>query len=392
MRIALFTEAFDQINGVSNTLKRIVGFAKENEYNLDVHTYGGSQLDCEAVGPVRIFRYPFVFPIPYYSDMSWDGPTLRRRILKNCEQQKYDLIHVVSPGSIGLNAQLLAHRLKLPLLGTYHTAIPEYTRPRVANFCARLGLAKYRLGDRAETAMWKYISWFYGRCRLVLAPSHAVKKQLEQRLKTRVEVFSRGIDTEQFHPRYRVEPLRPTALYVGRISVEKDLDVLVRIARERPNLRLVIVGDGPYKRVLQEKLPCAEFPGFLTGEALSRAYASADVFLFPSRTDTFGNVVLEAKSSGLPVIVSDQMGPAELVQDGKDGFIAPTEEIFGKRLDELLSRPALRQIMGQNSRAYAMGRSWNSVLGKLFEAYRTVLRAEACAEPALSRAASQVQT
>jgi glycosyltransferase involved in cell wall biosynthesis len=384
MRVALFTECFDQINGVSNTLKRIVEFAKGNQYHLDVHTYGSDQADCEQAGSVRIFRYPFVFPIPYYSDMSWDAPTIRRRIRKNCEGQKYDLIHVASPGSIGLNAQFLGYRLKLPLLGTYHTAVPEYTRPRVANFCAKLGLAKYRLGDRAETAMWKYVSWFYGRCRLVLAPSQAVKRQLEQRLKTRVEVFSRGIDTEQFHPRYRVEPAQPTALYVGRISVEKNLDVLVRIAEKRPNLRLIIVGDGPHRKALQERLPRAEFPGFLTGEALSRTYASADVFLFPSRTDTFGNVVLEAMSSGLPVIVSDEMGPAELVQEGKNGFVASTEEIFGQRLDELLSRPTLRQVMGQNARAYAMSRSWSSVLGKLFEAYETVLRGGACAESPMS--------
>lgn len=391
MRIALFTECFDQINGVSNTLKRIAAFAAENAYELDVHTYGDKQPDSEQDGSVRVFRYPFVFQIPYYSDMSWDAPTIRRAILKNCEKQKYDLIHVASPGSIGLNAQLLSYRQMLPLVGTYHTAVPEYTRPRVANFCAKLGLAKYGLGDRAEIAMWKYISWFYGRCRLVLAPSNVVKKQLEEHLRNLVEVFSRGIDTDQFHPGHRVEPIQPTALYVGRISVEKNLDVLIRIARQRPNLRLIIVGDGPYKKELQERLSRAEFPGFLTGEALSKAYASADVFLFPSRTDTFGNVVLEAMSSGLPVIVSDHMGPAELVQDGKNGFIAPTDEVLGRRLDELLSRPELCRVMGKNAREYALTRRWNSVLRSLFESYETVLQEHYCPKGSSARAEAEIE-
>jgi glycosyltransferase involved in cell wall biosynthesis len=373
MRIALFTECFDQINGVSNTLKQIVQFASDNGYSLDVHTYGNRQEEQQETGPVRIFRYPFRLEIPYYSDMSWDAPTLRFRIFRNCKRQRYDLLHVASPGSMGLNAQLLSYRLGLPLVGTYHTAVPEYTRPRVANFCARLGLANYRLGDRAEEAMWKYICWFYGRCKLVLAPSTASKKQLQQRLRTRIEIFSRGIDSEKFHPRHRVEPVQPMALYVGRISVEKNLEVLVRISRERPNLRLVIVGDGPFRNELQAKLPRAEFPGFLTGETLSRIYASADAFLFPSVTDTFGNVVLEAMSSGVPVIVFNKMAPAELVQDGKNGFIARSEEAFGQRLDELLSRPGLRQAMGLNARAYALGRSWDSVIRGLFQSYKTVL-------------------
>jgi glycosyltransferase involved in cell wall biosynthesis len=123
---------------------------------------------------------------------------------------------------MGLNAILLAHQQRIPLVGTYHTAVPEYTRPRVANFCNKLGLGRYGLGERAEKSMWLYISWFYGRCQLVLAPSRAVMKQLEQYLSTRLAVFSRGIDSDRFHPRYREEPSRVTALYVGRLSVEKN--------------------------------------------------------------------------------------------------------------------------------------------------------------------------
>src|SRR5690348_5017348 len=119
MRVALFTDSFDQINGVSNTLKRIVAYARENSFHLDIHTYGSDGSSCESTGTVRVFRYQPVMPIPYYSDMSWDAVTLRQSLLRRCASEKYDLIHVASPASMGLNAILLAHQQQLPLIGTY---------------------------------------------------------------------------------------------------------------------------------------------------------------------------------------------------------------------------------------------------------------------------------
>jgi glycosyltransferase involved in cell wall biosynthesis len=150
----------------------------------------------------------------------------------------------------------------------------------------------------------------------------------------------------------------------------------MRVARKRPEISFVLVGDGPYRAELQQQMPNAEFPGFLTGEALSRAYASADIFLFPSATDTFGNVVLEAMSSGLPVIVGHRMGPAELVREGETGFIAKSEELFLEKLDFLATNGASRRIMSRLAREYALGRNWDSVLGDLFEQYRRVMEGE----------------
>lgn len=372
MRIALFTDSYDQINGVSNTLRKVVSFARKQKHELDVFTYDTLRTSVEVDGSTRILRFRPACAVHYYSDMYWDAMTLRPAIAKVFRDRKYDLIHVASPGSMGLNGIHLAHRQQVPLIGSYHTAIPEYTRPRVARFAAKMGLGKLRLGERAERAMWLYMAWFYGRCKLVLAPSLAVKQQLAGHFRPPVEVFSRGIDTEQFSPRFGEEPPQLTVLYVGRLSVEKNLDMLVRLAKRRPSLRFVLVGDGPYKSFLRQQLPTAVFPGFLTGERLSREYASADIFLFPSHTDTFGNVVLEAMSSGLPVVVSDRMGPAEIVRHGETGFIASNEEQFVEHLDWLASNQKGRQAMGQRARKYAESRDWNSVLHQLFSQYDSV--------------------
>jgi glycosyltransferase involved in cell wall biosynthesis len=174
---------------------------------------------------------------------------------------------------------------------------------------------------------------------------------------------------DRFHPRFRRPPARITALYVGRVSIEKDLDLLVRLFRQRRDVDLVIAGDGPYRNELRRLLPRAILPGFLAGEELSQAYASADVFLFPSKTDTFGNAVLEAMSSGVPAIVTDQMGPKELIRHGEDGFVASNEWEFRRCLEALIDRPSLRQAMGQSARKSALSRSWSAVFAQLFQQY-----------------------
>jgi len=333
-RVAIFTDSFDQINGVSNTFNQLVTYCNREKYSLDVHTYAGKRSSLETVGSVRIFRHKPLVAIPYYSDMSWDLGTPRFGLARQAARESYDLIHVASPGSMGLNGLWVAHRSKIPLIGSYHTAIPEYVRPRIEIFAGRMGLP-VEFGARAESALWRYMQWFYNRCERVLVPSHSTRMALERRFRARLTIFSRGVDVDRFHPRFRKQRGRFTALYVGRVSVEKNLDLLIRLFRHRTDLDLVIVGDGPYHHELRRHLPHASLPGFLVGEDLSRAYASADVFLFPSKTDTFGNVVLEAMSSGVPAIVTDQMGPKEIIRHGHTGFVAASEWEFRQCFDAL---------------------------------------------------------
>jgi glycosyltransferase involved in cell wall biosynthesis len=160
---------------------------------------------------------------------------------------------------------------------------------------------------------------------------------------------------------------------VGRVSIEKNLDQLVPLFRDRRDARLVVVGDGPYLKEMKSLLPHALYMGFLKGDDLSRAYASADIFIFPSTTDTFGNVVLEAMSSGLPVIVTDKMGPREMVKHGRTGFITRNPHDMNEKLDILIKDRSKRLSMGSAARDYALTRSWDSVFEKLFQDYHRVI-------------------
>lgn len=366
--VAIFTDSFDQINGVSNTFKQLVSYCRQEEYSLDVHTYGRKRHGLETLGSVRIFRHKPLLAIRYYSDMFWDLGTPRFSLARKAANASYDLIHVASPGSMGLNGLWVAHRNKIPLVGSYHTALPEYVRPRVEIFAGTVGLP-VELGARAEAALWRYMQWFYDRCERVLVPSQSTRVALEKRLRVPLTIFSRGVDVDRFHPRFRKQRGRLTVLYVGRVSIEKNLDLLVRLFRHRTDVDLVVVGDGPYRGELRKHLPYATLPGFLAGEELSRAYASADVFLFPSKTDTFGNVVLEAMSSGVPAIVTDQMGPKEIVRHGETGFVAASEWEFRRYLDVLLDRPTLRRTMARKAREYALTQGWNVVFDELLRQY-----------------------
>src|SRR5262245_53117047 len=137
-RVAIFTDSFDQINGVSNTFKQLVSYCRREQYSLDVHAYGSKGYSLETLDSVRIFRHKPVLAIPYYSDMFWDLGTPRFELAREAAKERYSLIHVASPGSMGLSGLWAAHRNKIPLIGSYHTAVPEYVRPRIENFASRL--------------------------------------------------------------------------------------------------------------------------------------------------------------------------------------------------------------------------------------------------------------
>jgi glycosyltransferase involved in cell wall biosynthesis len=377
MYIGLFTDTYDEINGVGMTLRRLTDYAEEKGVYLEVFC-PGEESGTEKRGSVKIHRYKPFAPLPIYSDLTFDLKFVRNRIVTYCEQAGFDLIHTATPGSMGLTALFIAHTQKIPLIGSYHTALPVYVKKRVKDVLGRLRIT----GSTSEEITWRYMAWYYGHTKLILAPSFDTKRELEKRLSVPIRIFSRGIETRQFNPKYRRDRLieehrieRPIALYVGRISVEKGLEVLVQIFRDRRRPQLVVVGDGPYLDEMKKALPNAIFLGFMKGEALSEIYASSDFFLFPSTTDTFGNVVLEALSSGLPAIVSDKGGPKELVKDGETGFVvkADNTEEFEEKIDLLTEDPGLRREMSKNAVRYAKARSWDKVFSRLFAIYKEVI-------------------
>jgi glycosyltransferase involved in cell wall biosynthesis len=364
MKLALFTDTYDQINGVANTYRRLADYCVTTGRSLDIYTLASDKTSVEDMGSVRIFRYKPRVPYSYYPGLVFDLLALHPGMIRQCNRRDYDLVHLATPGSIGLNGLVYALLCGKPTIGSYHTALPEYLRMRTG----RIPVLRV-FGKVSEKVAWKAMELFYNRCAIVLAPSEFTRQSLLKKLKATVDIFSRGIDAEAFNPKHREGSNDVTALYVGRIAVEKNLEVLIDIFRERNDARLMVVGDGPFRMEMERRLERAVFSGFLTGEPLSRAYASADLFVFPSETETFGQVVVEAMSSGLPVVVKDIGGQRELVDDFRDGFVAVDNEDFKRKVDLLIRDGALRLQMGKKARESAARRDWDSVFARLFDIY-----------------------
>lgn len=374
MRVAIFTDNdFQKVNGVTTTLSAVLRYAPSS-MALRVYTadaVGADRSDYLAVKSVG-------FPIPFYKEMRMYIPRLaeyRRRLLAD----RIDLIHLTTPGPLGLVAMRLARSLRLPMVGTFHTDLAAYTR--ILSGSAALG-----------SLMREYMRWPYGRCDRVLVPSEATRQLLigARGDATRIGIWTRGVNTDAFSPARRdaalraswgVSDTRPAILYVGRVSREKGLDLLPAMqrqlrARGTPH-RFVVVGQGPMLEELRRTMEDTVFTGTLDRQAITTAFASADVFLFPSRTDTAGNVVLEAQASGLPVLVSDAGGPQENMRDGVTGWVVGgvSPEAWVGRMDRLLAEPALRARMSAEARTYASGRRWETALEPLYRTYRDVLLA-----------------
>jgi glycosyltransferase involved in cell wall biosynthesis len=296
-------------------------------------------------------------------------------ILDYCYNEAFTHIHSATPGPLGLAALAVARILKLPIVGTYHTALPQY--------------AHYLTEDASITELiWKYVLWYYDQMDLVYVPSKSTAVELEEKgiSAQKIRVFPRGVDTAQFHPAKRNGVLDDRCskgsdvlrlLYVGRISKEKNLEILVNVFRSlsqsSDKVALVVVGDGPYREEMQHELRSAPtvFTGYLEGEALASIYASCDLFLFPSTTDTFGNVVLEAQASGLPVIVTDCGGPCENIAPGQSGLVVVgnDEKSFLEGVQSLLSDPRRLREMSKAARDYAETRTFDRAFMQTWELY-----------------------
>jgi len=372
MKIALFTDTYDEVNGVANTFRYLTDYCAKTGRHLDIYAHAEKEDSTENRGTVNIYRYRPAAPVDIYFDMIFDVKLARLRIIRQARSRNYDLIHTATPGSMGLNALIAAQASDIPMIGSYHTSLPEYLKDRMDNIVKKYRLSLKSPGKYSEEFMWKYMQWYYNHVKLVLAPSKHTQSVLEAKLEPEIGIFSRGIDTESFHPRFRQAHDGVVVLYVGRVSTEKNLDVLTEVFQDKPEAQLMIVGDGPYRAEMQQLLPEAIFTGFLQGESLSQAYASADIFAFPSTTDTFGNVVREAMSSGVPVVVTDKMGPKEQVAQGETGFIATDTADFAAKLNLLLQDEALRKKMGQNARDYALTQNWGAVFETLFADYQRI--------------------
>lgn len=371
MKIALVTDTFEELNGVARTYQRFAKFCREKNITLEIFTPGVARSE-ETNGSVKIQRFRAARPLPYYRELPpFDLNIFSPGFRETFDPKQFDTIHLATPGSLGIAARLLIKK-QTPSVGVYHTLLDCYAEHLVRN--KMYAPLNYFTAPIARTISRKALNWFYRGCEIILAPSQNTKKELET-LGRPLDLFPRGVDTELFNPKHADQTLaqeKPIALYVGRLSSEKNLVLLASLWRNRTDCDLWIVGDGPQRKYLQHHIPHAKFFGALTGNDLSRAYASADFFIFPSTTDTFGNAVLEALASGLPAIVTNVGGPQELITNGVTGFVvAPTNQAFDEAIKKMSGNKKLIQTMSHAGRSIAEKRDWDSAFYRLLELYKT---------------------
>jgi glycosyltransferase involved in cell wall biosynthesis len=321
--------------------------------------------------------------IPFYAGLKVGVPSLPA-IVETLADGRYDLVHLCSPGPSGAAAALIARAMGVPILGSYHTELAAYTGLRTQD-------------PRLEAAAHLAIAAFYGQCDRVLSPSATSDAVLREMgiADERIGRWDRGVDLTRFSPARRDETLLPgeiTVLYAGRLTREKGADMLAKAflqARERdPRLHLVLAGGGPEEHVLRARLgEHATFLGWLEGDALAAAYASADIFLFASRTDTFGQVLLEAQASGLPIVAVGEGGPTTIVTDEITGRLCPADVgALAGAVVALAASPGRRRWLAAHALRAVAERTWERSLQRLGDGYRRALEPTQAAREA-SRAA-----
>jgi glycosyltransferase involved in cell wall biosynthesis len=369
MRVAIFTDNdFEKVNGVTTTLKAVLRHAPPG---IRPRVYTASRLEVDE--PEYLSLKSPGAPIPFYPEMRLYLPRVGE-YLRRARADRIEVIHLTTPGPMGLAAMRVARQLGVPMVGSFHTDLAAYA-------------AILSGSGHLRSVMREYMKWPYGRCARVLVPSEATRQLLMDGKgdPRRMDLWRRGVNGEQFNPsqrsdelrrQWRVSRSRPAVIYVGRVSKEKGLDVLPHLHEMLEELglahRFIIVGDGPMLPELRSRLTNAVFTGTLAPAEVARAFASADVFLFPSRTDTAGNVVLEAQACGVPTLVSDAGGPRENIVDGETGHIVSGTDAaaWAGALSGLLRDERRRAAMASAARRYAESRTWEEALEPLYRAYR----------------------
>jgi len=360
-RVALVADGLGTMHGVTHTIQQI---RERGVPGYDVEVIGtDADVDRRLSAVAEI-------EVPFYRGMQIGVPSVPA-LTEALAEGRYDLVHLCSPGPAGIGAWLLARVLELPVIGSYHTELAAYAG-------VRSGQAQI------EALATAALAGFYGAMPTVLSPSPASDVRLGELgvPATRIARWDRGVDIERFDPALRTPGLFPgevNVLYAGRLTTEKGVDRLAdafTAARWRdPRLHLVLAGGGPEESALRERLGAnATFLGWLGGRDLAVAYASADVFAFASRTDTFGQVILEAQASGLPVVAVNEGGPASLIADGETGLLtAPEPEAMADAIVRLALQPALHARIRKSGLAVTRGRTWEASMARLAAGYRTAL-------------------
>jgi glycosyltransferase involved in cell wall biosynthesis len=368
MRVALFTETFlPKIDGIVTRLKHTVEHLQRQGHQVLVFCPEGGLREYKGA---KIHGVKGM-PLPLYPELklAFPGPTLKQAL----QRFRPDVIHVVNPAVLGVGGIYYAKTLNIPLVASYHTHLPQY-------------LQHYGLGA-LEGVLWELLKLGHNQAQLNLCTSSAMVQELQNHGIERVDLWQRGVDTELFQPHLASRTMReklsqghpkgPLLLYVGRVSAEKQIDEIKPVLAAIPQARLAIVGDGPQREALEAHFAGTPtyFAGYLQGLELAAAFASADAFIFPSRTETLGLVLLEAMAAGCPVVAAASGGITDIVSDGVNGYLFNPQEPQGvvTATQRLLASPEERETLRNNARHEAERWGWAAATQQLQDYYEQIL-------------------
>lgn len=362
LRVAIVAESFlPHVNGVTNSVLRTLEHLRLHGHEALVITPGPGPDSVNGVPVVRVGSVGF----PGYSELRIAIP--RRQMESELRNFAPDVVHVAAPAVLGAFALRATKKLEIPSVAIYQTDLAGFAR-------------QYRLGATSST-VWKYVAAVHNLADLTLAPSSSAVWDLRKHGVDNVVRWMRGVDTERFNPRFRLDELRQQlgpdqkiiVGFVGRLAREKQVERLAQVAA-LPGVAVVIVGDGPCREKLQKMMPTACFTGFASGEQLSQLYASFDIFAHTGVDETFCQAVQEALASGVPVVAPAAGGPIDLVQHGHNGFLwTPSKrDNFVECVGEMVANTDFRKSCANNARPSVEHRSWNKVMNELTGHYRAI--------------------
>ncbi|AXI08848.1 glycosyltransferase family 1 protein [Oceanobacillus zhaokaii] len=375
MKIAIFTDTYaPDVNGVAKTLERFTSYLEGNQ--VEFRVFAPRSTVNKDLFSKDVSRFVSL-PLFLYKECSFAIPNMLQ-IREELLEFKPDLIHVATPFNLGLCGLHYAKKLDIPIVGSYHTDFDKYLEYYDLQFLSKM--------------LWKYMHWFHRPLRKIFVPSIDTKEQLLRQGFTNLSIWPRGVDCSVFNPNYDSNMIREKynihekyiLLYVGRISPEKDIMLLPEINKQllpavRDNVHWLIVGDGPVKKELENlNLNNMSFAGFLEKGDLASAYAASDLFVFPSATETFGNVVLESMAAGTPVIGANAGGVRTIIQDEVTGRLCNEKDVgaFVETIISLLSSEEERKTMSVKGIKYAQSQSWDAIFSRLLAEYEEALAEE----------------
>jgi glycosyltransferase involved in cell wall biosynthesis len=375
LHVAVITETYPpEINGVANTLHRMCHGLAARGHRLTLVRPSQGDHDHGSDGDTGIREVPTTgAPLPFYQGLQVGLPA-GRIIARTFRESRPDIVYIATEGPLGVSAHRAARRMRLPVIAGFHTNFQAYSR-------------HYGIGLLAPTVL-AYLRRFHNRCHCTLVPTRQLADELASRDFRHLRVWPRGVDTELFSPARRDPAMRRAwgiddgalgVLYVGRIAPEKNIDLAVQafeaIRAEHPNARFILVGDGPEMKRLKAAHPDFVYRGSRTGQDLAAHYASADLFLFPSTSETFGNVVTESMASGLATVAFGMAAAGEHLRDGINGLVAPPSDpaAFCARAVQGATGDALRATMARAARADALGLRWPAVISRLEDIFNETL-------------------